>query len=157
MGIETIALIALAAGTAASVGGAVYSGVQAKQTAKQQSSQALINATIARESAKAEAEDVRRRARYMLGTQLAATGASGVQLEGSPLMVMLDTAAEQELEAQRRLYAGELTATGRTQEAENIRQRGQAAATASYIQAGSTLLTSGLQYERYKAGKSLLS
>ena len=157
MGVETIALVIAAVGAAASVGGAAYSAVSASAAASRQAKFAQQQAEAARSAASVEAEDTRRRARYLLGKEAAAEGASGIQLEGSPLLVMLDSAAESELDAQRKLYAGELQGAGYTARAEEARQTGSRAAIGFGIQAGTTLLTAGSSYGRWRQGRSLMS
>lgn len=61
----------------------------------------------------AEANRLRRRGRRILGAQRAAYGASGVlSNEGSPLLVMENTAEEIEMDAQRTLFSGDVRAAG---------------------------------------------
>ena len=161
MGLEigTVAAIAAIAGAAASVGGATYAAVQSSAASDRQAKFATQQAEVAKAAAAAEAADARRKARYLLGKEAAAAGASGVRLEGSPLLVMLDSAAESELEAQRKLYAGELQGAGYSARADEYRSAGRSAAIGYGIRAGSTLLTSGSTYYQGKQGqgRSLMS
>lgn len=94
-----------ATGAVAGVGMAAYGQYQQARTAqaaaKAQAAWNLYNAKVAKRQAEVErtatAFDVqqqRKRARAMLSTLRARRGAAGVEMEGSPLLVAEDTAAE---------------------------------------------------------------
>ncbi len=88
------------------------------------------NATVARSSAAADAATQDREARRRIGAARAAYGAAGVQLEGSPLDVVEDSAAQAELDKMNILYKGELQAIGQTDTASLSRSRASSATTA---------------------------
>jgi len=132
---------------------AAYSSGQAQKKAREYSAKvAEQQGAVAQESAEAEAEDRRRRARYLLGEQLATAGASGVALEGSPLLAMVDSAVQEDLEARRIQYRGYLAAVGYGSQAGLARYEGQQAARAGYIGAGTSLLRGGTSaYVNYQS------
>jgi len=91
------ALPALAVAATAVSG--VVSGIGTYMTIQSQQAMAEYNAQVARVQAEAqrrmgmlEEQKLRERARAFRGRQMALYGASGVELEGSPLLVMEDTA-----------------------------------------------------------------
>lgn len=101
-----IAIIALAAtGTAVGAYGIYQQGRMAAQQAKQEAAWHAYNAIIAKREAEAERQAVafeagqqRRKAKQLLARQRTLIGAAGVTPEGSPLLVMEDTAAQLALE-----------------------------------------------------------
>lgn len=101
-----IAIIALAAaGTGMAAYGMYQQGKQAEQQAKAEAAWHSYNALIAKRGAEAErqaaafeAGQQRKKAKQLLARQRALIGAAGVTVEGSPLLVMEDTAAELALE-----------------------------------------------------------
>ncbi len=82
-----------------------------------------------------EADRRRRDARRIIGQNRANIGASGISLEGSPLEVLADNAAEGELDARTAIVAG-------ARDAANLRSRASAARSSGFIGAGSALLGS---------------
>jgi hypothetical protein len=106
----TGAEIALIGVAAAGVGVAAYGqyqqGKQAQAQAKAQSRWNLYNAKVAQRQAEAELQAAKfesaqhkKKAKALLARQRVAIGASGVEMEGSPLLVAEDTAAELAKEA----------------------------------------------------------
>lgn len=130
--------------------GAMSQAASARSAAKYNASIAERNAVVARQQA-AVNEDAQRRAAYRaLGRMRAGYGAAGVTVEGSPLDVLEDSAAEAELDALNIRYKGELTAMGYQDEATLQRMRGKAAMTAGIFKAGSALLGgAGAYYSAY--------
>ena len=104
--LSTVALTKIAiATTVAATGVAAYGqyqqGKNAQSQAKAQSKWNLYNAKIAKRSAEAQekanlfaAKQQKKKASALLARQRSLIGASGVEAEGSPLLVMEDTAAE---------------------------------------------------------------
>lgn len=151
----TIALVAATAGAAVQGVSSLQQGRFAAKAARQsaQFSQELgeRNAIAAEQQAGAEEARVRRDSQRRLGALRARFGASGFTFAGSPLEVLADQAMEAEEDAllvrhggrtaaqQARLQGavgfqrGQLSASIATQEA-------NAAATGSFIQAGTSLL-----------------
>ncbi len=107
--------------------------------ADQNRKQALDTAEIA-------ASDKRRENRRVLASMRAAYGTSGLEMAGSPLDVLEDTALEQELDTQRIMYEGRLRARegaiqmlGLREDAALSRMEGRSARTAGYIAAAGSL------------------
>jgi len=102
----TAAIITLAiTGTAISAYGMYQQGRMAEQQAKQEAAWHQYNALIAKREAEAErqavafeAQQQKRKAKQLFARQRALIGAAGVTVEGSPLLVMEDTAAQLALE-----------------------------------------------------------
>lgn len=101
----TGAEIALLSVAAAGVGVAAYGqyqqGKQAQSQAKAQAAFNLYNSKVAKREAEAErvasrfaVTQQKKRAKALLARQRSLIGASGVEFEGSPLLVAEDTAAE---------------------------------------------------------------
>lgn len=76
----------------------------------------------------------RRQTDALKGRQRAVVAASGTTLEGSPLLIVQDTAREAEIEVRHILRGGEARASA-------YQQAGEASAQAGFIDAGSTLLS----------------
>ncbi len=83
------------------------------------------NRGIALANAQMEVRDARVKNRAVMGQVRAAYGASGFALEGSPLDVIEATASEQELDVEKILYRGDLTAIGLTDQANSFRAQAQ--------------------------------
>jgi hypothetical protein len=172
VGLGTLGTLAVASTVASGVmaaGGAIKQGQAAKAQARYQSQVERNNSQIATWQAqdavdrgKIAEQRQRLQVARLAGTQRATFGSSGVELSsGSPLDVLMDTAQLGELDAltirsnaEREAYgfraqAGNLTAqSGLTQLA------GRDAVQASYIGAGSSLLssaaTAGDRYATYR-------
>ena len=85
----------------------------------------------------------RERVRKLISSQRAAYGASGVDIEGSPLLLLEDTAAQGEMDALAIRYGGEVEASQKRSQAELYELQGKNAKKASYYKAGSSLLSGG--------------
>lgn len=108
------------------------------------------NAAVARQSAVAteektafEVEAHREKVRKLLSSQRAAFAVAGVDMEGSPLLVLEDTAAQGELDAKAIQYSGDVEASQKRSQAELYELQGKNAKTSSYWKAGSSLLSGG--------------
>ena len=137
--------IALLAATTISAAGALQAG-------KSQQDMAEYNARVAEQSAVAATEKAaydeqihREQVRKVLSKQRALYGKSGVDMTGSPLLVLEDTAKTGELDALAIRYGGEIEASRARSGAGLSKAQGSQARTASYLQAGTTLLTGGSQ------------
>ena len=84
--------------------------------------------------AEEDARRSRRQSDALMGRQRAVVAASGTTMEGSPLLIVQDTAAEAETEIRHILAGGQARASA-------YQQAGSAAAQAGFIDAGSTLLS----------------
>lgn len=163
--------------SAASAGYGAYASVQAgKRQSQLAQYQATIqrqnaqveqqNANLARKKASAEADRKRREGDALISKQRSLIGKSGVQLVGSPLEVLEDQEAENELDVQSILFSGELEARGFENLARNADVRagesifkGRSAKSAANIQAGQSLLSGAEsiagQYNYGKANNTL--
>lgn len=102
---------------------------------------ALRDAEAAKQTAEYEARQKRKETERLLSRQKALYGKAGVALEGSPLLMMEETAAEGELDALMIERTGKLYEQRYMSEAALSRMRGGATRRAGYYGAGSTLLT----------------
>lgn len=145
MGVETLALIGLAGG-ALSAGGALFKGQATKKASDY--NVAVDNQRAAEEvdQAGASTQDYIRKGSDTVESAVALQGATGVTGEGSPLMVDENTVRQVALGAARALQGGELRANRLKDDATLQRMKGDNAVTASYLDAGSSLLTSVGKY-----------
>jgi hypothetical protein len=170
------ATAATIAGGVISAGGAIMQGqAQAKQ-AKYQSAVERNNATIAgwqatdaQQRGKIEEQRQRLQTARLHGAQRAGMAANGVEIDnGSPLDVLMDTAQLGELDALTIRSNAEREAYGFRSQSSNLmaqsgltRMAGRNAQQASYISAGSTLLSTAatagdrkFQYDYYSGKKN---
>ena len=148
--------IALAASAVVGIAGALYSGEQQRKAASQAADVADQGAAAAEAKAKYDETLHRERIRKTLSTMRSLYGKSGVDATGSPLLALEDTAAQSELDALAIRYGGKIEASRNRSEADILRMRGETAQTASYFQAGSTLLQAGGDYYKYKEQKDFM-
>lgn len=120
------------AGTAASVIGAIQGG-------KAESQAAQYNADSARMEAQARETAQRTAAQRQLGSIRAGVSKSGATMEGTPLAVLSESAANAEIDALNTRYSGQ-------REAALYEARGKNARTAGYMRAGTSLLSSAGKY-----------
>ena len=120
--------------------GSIYQGIQAQRTAD-------YNAAVAKEEAKTTEvlTDIaiarhRRDAKKLQSAQIARYGAAGVTLEGSPILVMADSAADAELDEALIKFEGQSKASALRSEVRLHKIHGKDALTGAFIRAGSTLL-----------------
>lgn len=150
------ALIALTAvGTGFQVISAVAQGQSQASMAEYNAKVAEAQAAQVREAAAFEERRSRDSARRFLSTQRALYGASGVTVEeGSPLLVMADTAAESELDALAIRYSGSVEAARAQSQAALDRMSAQTYRQAGYLDAGASLLTGASTLSRYRLPSS---
>ena len=119
-------------GTVASVAGSIQAGNAAKKAAE-------YNA--ATKEAEAQAEEYRRRqaARRQIGSIRAGVAKSGAAFEGTPLMVLAESAANAEIDALNARWSGGT-------QANLYRMEGRQAQRAGYIRAGTSLLTAASRF-----------
>ena len=129
------------AGFALEIGSAIQAGRSQKKMADYNAAVSERDALAAEQKAEYDIAAHRRRTRKMLGKQRALYGKAGVTFEGSPLLVMEETAAEAELDALAIRYSGDIAASRHRSVADIERIRGKQARKAGYIKAGTTLLT----------------
>lgn len=126
------------------VAAAAISAVGALQAGEAAQNAANYNAAMA--EAEARAEETRRRAegKRALASTRAGIAKSGAAFEGTPLMVLAESAANAEIDALNAQWSGKTQSIA-------YRAQGQQARTASYFQAGTSLLT-GAHQSGYFAG-----
>jgi hypothetical protein len=128
------------------VGGAV-AALGAIQSANAQAAAANYNAKVAKrnrdeaigQTHAAIADKVMENNRQM-GSIRAAYGASGLQLDGSPLDVLEDTATEQAYDVAKIRYKGRMQAAGYSEQAALSKLEAKSAKTAGYIGAASAII-----------------
>ena len=119
---------------AVTVGAAALGAVSSANAGKAAKRAAAAGAAQERKLALERERMSRRESALLLGRQRAVAAAQGSTMEGSPLMVLEDTAAEAELEALHIREGGAARAGALTKQGKN-------AQTAGYMRAGDTLLT----------------
>ncbi len=131
--------------------GGVISAIGSLQQANAQAASAEYNAKVAERNKRAvknqtesEIEDRQVEHRRQLGSMRASYGASGLQMEGSPLDVLEDTATEQAFDISKIRYQGAMKAEGYSEQAALYKLEAKSAKTAGWIGAGSALI-GGLQ------------
>ncbi len=147
-------LIAAVAGTGIAAYGQYQQGKTAQAQAKAQAAWNLYNSKVAQRQAdierQATTEDIRqqrKRAAILLSRQRALIGKSGLQMEGSPLLVAEDTAAELakdrvniQLRGGRRAMGFEQQSILDVSKASAAKQRAAGFGKAAVTGAGSTIL-----------------
>ncbi|MDH5410810.1 MAG: hypothetical protein OEY16_05430 [Alphaproteobacteria bacterium] len=118
---------------AAYIGSAVFGAVSSINAGKAAKRAAAVAAARERKLARERERMSRRDSAFMLGRQRAIAAAQGTTMEGSPLMVLEDTAAEAELEALHIREGGEASAAAQI-------KKGKNAQSVANMQAGETLL-----------------
>lgn len=144
--------------TALMVGGGLFQAVGQISSANQQAAAQEANAAAARDAAKAsmdaataEAEQRARIMRGKIGEASAAYGASGVTMEGSSLLKIVDLASEAELDRQMTLYRGKSQARAQNYQAAIDDTSADNTRAGGYMKAGETLLGTTSKYGK-KAG-----
>src|SRR3990167_4668275 len=129
-------------GVGALVGAAASrnAGIAAQNQANLQAELYSREATQRRQASEADAELFRRRQDRLQGTLRARLGASGVTMEGTPLMVAEDIASEAELQRLRILHGGIADESRLQFQGDLSRFSGAAARQQSNLRAGSYLL-----------------
>ena len=162
-GISAAAIAAYVSAAAAAAGAAV-SAVSSIQAGKQQDKVAAANARMAeyqakqaKEAAELKASQYSREAERRMSAMRAGFAASGVSTaEGTPLLVLMESAEEVAKDELRIRRGGEMTAWGLLQEANIQKMSGTNAATQGYWGAGSSLLGGAGRvanvYSNYKGG-----
>jgi len=119
-----------------------------------------MNAQVARQEAEAirratdfEIERRREEREKLLGRQRALYAKAGVKFSGSPLTVMIDTIADYEMDFAMLRYNSQIGISRTMSEAQYREQLGKSYLTESYIKAGTTLLSTGVNLAYQKWGK----
>jgi len=138
--IPAIALALTAVGTGVATYAAVQQGNAADDAAQATANAERANAQAAQNQAALEATQVRRRNALRLGSNRAAAGKSGVELE-SINDVQYDTAIQGEIDALSTIYSGATSASYSRSRAGIASLEGRNAKKAGYLNAGATLLS----------------
>lgn len=131
--------------------GMIEQGKAAKRAAKLNAQDAVINAELARQRAQEDERQFRLNFRRDTGRNVAAIGASGVKMEGSPLEVLQDNAVMAEEDALRIRRGGQAEYESYLRQARAYRQGGAAAGRAAGIGAAATVL--GGAVNTYQVGR----
>jgi hypothetical protein len=137
---STIALVALAVGTAVTAYGQYQQGQAQERAANYNAAVQERNAQIAKQNAEYDAERQSSKLRRAIGSQRAAVMASGIQMEGTALDLQADTVQQGEMDRLAILYGGEISSQNSKSEAELSRMQGKAAAQAGTTAAFGTVL-----------------
>ena len=144
--------------TVASIGlstaGSIAQGQQAQQMADMQAKAYEQQAQADAQASAYEQAQERRKQELMQANARAQVGASGVAMAGSPSEVLAANAKQGQMDIQAIRYGSQLRQNGLRTQADISRFSGKQAKTASYINAGSNLVSglSGL-YDPNKAVK----
>lgn len=141
----TVAATMAAAGTVASAWGSIQAGRIQEGTARMNARMEAQRAVEARAQAALEEYRHRKESRRLLSRQKSLFLKAGVRMEGTPLEVIGETAAEAELDALMIRKYGYVAAREAAQKRAIYRMGGRAARGAGYIRAGTTLLTGGAE------------
>lgn len=141
------AIASAAVGTVATL----YQADTAKNTAEANAELARREGAAEKDAAVAQAEKIRRAGRAQAAAANASLAASGVAIgEGTALRINEQIYQDSESDA----YTALLTGTRRQRTNDNsamiMQTEGKAAQTAGYLNAGSTLLSAGSQYGKWK-------
>lgn len=160
MGLETSTLLTVMAATG--VAGAGVSAYGAYRQGQAQSAALDYNAQVAAQNAQAtkekaayDVEQSQRRAKIIMGKQIAAYGKAGVDVgSGSPLEVLMMQAADAERDAYNIKYTADITSGRYLSQAGQLETQADNTMTAGYLNTGSSLLQGiGNLGTKYYAGK----
>ena len=135
--------VALIAGVVIAAAGAAVSGIQQSNMSKYNAKVSKNNAISAQRIGKAEEMKQRREAYRRMGNMRAQYGAAGVNLSGTPLDILADSAMEEELDALTIRYNYASQGQGFTSQSMLDKRRAQGSLYAGGFEAGTTLLTGG--------------
>jgi len=154
-GVMAAGVAVSAIGTAMSMQSQIAQGKSQNAWNQYNASVAERDAEAARQSAAYEAGLKRKEGERILGRQRALFGKAGVTFEGSPLLLMEETAANIEMDALMIERTGKLTGQRYESEATLSRMKGKSAQTTGYYGAYTTLMTGASQaigvYGNYRA------
>lgn len=151
MGLETLALVGTIGGGLLSAAGSLKKGQATQQASTYNAAADTQRAAEEQDQAAASTQDYIRKGSDTVESAVALQGASGVTGEGSPLMVDENTVRQVALGAARTLQGGDLRASRLRDDAVLKKMQGDNAVTASYLDAGSSLLTSAGKFAGIKS------
>jgi len=145
MGIETALLATAVIGAGVSAYGAYREGQDAAEASRYNAQISREEAKMTEDSGALDAARQRKQVSRLIGTQKAGYAGAGVELTGSPLVAMIYTAAEGELDAQIIEYNTKIKARGQMSQADYDDRLAGVYSRSGMIRAGGTLLTQGAQ------------
>lgn len=151
MGLETVAIMAIAS-TVLATGSAIYSGVQQSKAADKQAELQDQQAAMEKAAGEAEAAKIREKGVRLQATQNVALAGSGVKLDGqgSGGALLSETTRLAESDALAAITGGKNRATLLQGEAAISRDKGNAALISGGLNATSTLLGGYNSYQKAK-------
>jgi len=123
----------VAIGGALAGGGQIYGGLQARKAAKKEQRALDEQARLEREAAEFEALQASRKFDKLLGTQKARISGSGIELTGTPLLLLEETLRDKRETIDNIRSMGAARANALQQAAGNARDAGRAAMTSSIV------------------------
>ena len=123
--------------------GSLIEGEAAYEASKLEAKQLRANAVLAEEEAKVNESRQRRMSYKMLSSARAAVGASGITIEGSPMDVLEESAAQAELDALLIRHGGAVKAATYRNQARLTRHSGKVSRTLGFLNFGGSLLSAG--------------
>lgn len=135
--------VLMAVGTAVTAAGQISAGQNQAAIAERNAQIARREAQYREQVAAQEEARLREDRDRLLGKQRAAIGGSGIDFTGSPLLALEETARNAELDALTIRYGGAAEAARLRTQAQTDRAQASAYTSASYINAGATILGGG--------------
>lgn len=133
----------VAAGSIVSAGGSLHEGNAAAAAAEHNAHAARMNAAASVNAANEQERRFRISTRKQIGEARANYGASGVQLEGSPLDALEESASNAELDALTIRHSGQQKAWGYNADADLYEFQAHNARVQGTLNAASSLLSGG--------------
>jgi len=138
--------------TVVSAGTAIQQGEQQEDWADYQSDQAQADATAERQASILQAEKIRKLAKKQQSEAIAALAGSGVNTgEGTAVQINEEIGYRGESDAIMTIFGDQ--SSQYLKEAEGYKIKGQQAQTAGYLNAGSSVLEGGYEYNKWKKQK----
>lgn len=152
-GFEILAAVTTVAGAGLSAYGAIEGGKAAQEAADAEALWMQRRAEEERGAASAAAAAKDKQTKLLMSRQLAVAAASGGGASDPTVVdLMAEAAGEGNVQARGAMWEGQNRAEGLTYQAALKRMEGQEAVRASYIKAGSSILSGMSSFSKYKAG-----
>jgi hypothetical protein len=150
MGLSVVAMMAIS--TAVSAAGAIYAGSQTAQAADDNAELARRQGAQEKDAAVAQAEKIRKAARAQAGAANASLAASGVAIgDGTPVRINEQIYKDSEDDAYSTLLTGTRRQNSANDQAGIMNSQGNAAMVGGLINAGTSVLSAGANYSKWKA------
>lgn len=131
--------------------GSIVSGIQKGKIAKYNAKVSEQAAISAEKKAEFDETAHRERVRKALSTQRTRIAKSGIDITGSPLLAVEESAAAGELDALAIRFGGDVESARLRSQAAGERFAGKAAKRASFLSAGGSLLSAKAQFSKRTA------